>query len=120
MTMKVLYEKGSQRLLGAQIVGQEGVDKRIDVLATAMQAGLPVTALKDLDLAYTPPYASAKDPVNLVGFMAENLEAGGGEAVPLGGRGWAAPGRQRNPAGRPDPWGVQRRLRGGLCECPAG
>lgn len=76
MTMKVLYEKGSQRLLGAQIVGQEGVDKRIDVLATAMQAGLPVTALKDLDLAYAPPYASAKDPVNLVGFMAENLEQG--------------------------------------------
>lgn len=76
MTMKVLYEKGSQRLLGAQIVGHEGVDKRIDVLATAMQAGLPVTALKDLDLAYAPPYASAKDPVNLVGFMAENLEQG--------------------------------------------
>ena len=76
MTMKVLYEKGSQRLLGAQIVGHEGVDKRIDVLATAMQAGLPVTSLNDLDLAYAPPYASAKDPVNLVGFMAENLEQG--------------------------------------------
>ena len=76
MTMKVLYEKGSLRLLGAQIVGSDGVDKRLDVLATAMQAGLTVTALKDLDLAYAPPFSSAKDPVNMAGFMAENLEAG--------------------------------------------
>lgn len=76
MTMKVLYEKGSLRLLGAQIVGSDGVDKRLDVLATAMQAGLTVTALKELDLAYAPPFSSAKDPVNMAGFMAENLEAG--------------------------------------------
>ena len=76
MTMKVLYERGSLRLLGAQIVGGDGVDKRLDVLATAMQAGLTVTALKDLDLAYAPPFSSAKDPVNMAGFMAENLEAG--------------------------------------------
>lgn len=76
MTMKVLYEKGSLRLLGAQIVGGDGVDKRLDVLATAMQAGLTVTALKELDLAYAPPFSSAKDPVNMAGFMAENLEAG--------------------------------------------
>lgn len=76
MTMKVLYEKGSLRLLGAQIVGGDGVDKRLDVLATAMQAGLTVTALKELDLAYAPPFSSAKDPVKMAGFMAENLEAG--------------------------------------------
>mgnify|MGYP000455964196 FL=1 len=61
MTMKVLYEKGSLRILGAQIVGYEGVDKRIDVLATAMQMGGKVTDLTELDLAYAPPYSSAKD-----------------------------------------------------------
>lgn len=76
MAMKVLFQKGTYRLLGAQIVGGRGVDKRIDVLATAMQAGLPATALKDLDLAYAPPYSSAKDPVNLVGYMADNLQKG--------------------------------------------
>ena len=76
MTMKVLYEKGTLRLLGAQIVGFDGVDKRIDVLATAMQAGMNAVALKDLDLAYAPPFSSAKDPVNMAGFMAENIEKG--------------------------------------------
>ena len=76
MTMKVLFEKGTYRLLGAQIIGYEGVDKRIDVLATAIHAGLKVTHLKDLDLAYAPPYSSAKDPVNMAGFMADNLERG--------------------------------------------
>lgn len=76
MTMKVLYEKGTFRLLGAQIVGYEGVDKRIDVLATAMHAGLTGPQLKELDLAYAPPYSSAKDPVNMAGFMMENLANG--------------------------------------------
>ncbi len=76
MTMKVLFEKETYRLLGAQIVGFEGVDKRIDVLATAIRARLKVTDLKDLDLAYAPPYSSAKDPVNMAGFMAENLKNG--------------------------------------------
>lgn len=76
MTMKVLYEKGTCRLLGAQIVGYEGVDKRIDVLATAIQAGMSGVQLKDLDLAYAPPYSSAKDPVNMAGFMIENIETG--------------------------------------------
>ena len=73
MTMKVLFEKNSFRLLGAQIVGYEGVDKRIDVLATAIHAGMTVPQLKELDLAYAPPYSSAKDPVNMAGFLAENL-----------------------------------------------
>ena len=63
-------------ILGAQIVGFDGVDKRIDVLATAMQAGMNAVALKDLDLAYAPPFSSAKDPVNMAGFMAENIEKG--------------------------------------------
>lgn len=76
MTMKVVYEKGTMRLLGAQIVGTEGVDKRIDVLATAIHAGVRADKLKDLDLAYAPPFSSAKDPVNMAGFMIENIETG--------------------------------------------
>lgn len=76
MTMKVVFEKETYRLLGAQIVGYEGVDKRIDVLATAIRAGMKATELKDLDLAYAPPYSSAKDPVNMAGFMIENIASG--------------------------------------------
>ena len=76
MTIKVVFEKGTYRLLGAQIVGYEGVDKRIDVLAAAIHAGLTAIQLKDLDLAYAPPYSSAKDPVNMAGFMVENLAKG--------------------------------------------
>ena len=76
MTMKVVFEKGTYRLLGAQIVGYEGVDKRIDVLATAIHAGMKATELKDLDLAYAPPYSSAKDPVNMAGFMIDNIAGG--------------------------------------------
>ncbi len=76
MTVKVLFEAGTYRLLGAQIVGYEGVDKRIDVLATAIRAGLTALELKELDLAYAPPYSSAKDPVNMAGFMIENLAEG--------------------------------------------
>ena len=76
MTMKVVFEKETYRLLGAQIVGYDGVDKRIDVLATAIHAGLKATQLKDLDLAYAPPYSSAKDPVNMAGFMIDNIAKG--------------------------------------------
>ena len=76
MTMKVVFEKETYRLLGAQIVGYDGVDKRIDVLATAIHAGLKATGLKDLDLAYAPPYSSAKDPVNMAGFMIDNISKG--------------------------------------------
>jgi len=76
MTMKVVFEKETYRLLGAQIVGYEGVDKRIDVLATAIHAGMKATQLKDLDLAYAPPYSSAKDPVNMAGFMIDNIANG--------------------------------------------
>jgi len=73
MTMKVIFEKETYRLLGAQIVGYEGVDKRIDVLATAIHAGMNAVELKELDLAYAPPYSSAKDPVNIAGYMIENI-----------------------------------------------
>ncbi|WP_394283579.1 FAD-dependent oxidoreductase [Frisingicoccus sp.] len=76
MTMKVVFEKETYRLLGAQIVGYEGVDKRIDVLAVAIHAGMKATELKDLDLAYAPPYSSAKDPVNMAGFMIDNISKG--------------------------------------------
>lgn len=76
MTMKVVFEKKTFRLLGAQIIGYEGVDKRIDVLATAIRAGVKATELKDLDLAYAPPYSSAKDPVNMAGFMIDNIAKG--------------------------------------------
>lgn len=76
MLMKVLYERKTLQILGAQIVGYEGVDKRIDVLATAMRAGMKATELAELDLAYAPPYSSAKDPVNMAGFMIENIVTG--------------------------------------------
>ena len=76
MTMKVLWEKDNLRLLGAQIVGRGGVDKRIDVLATAIRSGMKATGLLELDLAYAPPYSSAKDPVNMAGFMIENITKG--------------------------------------------
>ncbi len=76
MTMKVVFEKETYRILGAQIVGYEGVDKRIDVLATAIHADMKAQDLAKLDLAYAPPYSSAKDPVNLAGFMIENISDG--------------------------------------------
>ncbi|MBQ2926583.1 MAG: FAD-dependent oxidoreductase [Ruminiclostridium sp.] len=76
LTMKVLFEKETFRLLGAQIIGYQGVDKHIDILATAIHAGLKATDLKDLDLAYAPPYSSAKAPVNMAGFMIDNIARG--------------------------------------------
>lgn len=76
MTMKVIFEKKTYKLLGAQIIGYDGVDKRIDVLATAMYAGITALQLKELDLSYAPPYSSAKDPVNMAGFMIENIAEG--------------------------------------------
>ena len=74
MTLKLIFERKSFKILGAQIVGYDGVDKRIDVIATAIRAGLRADGLKDLDLAYAPPYSSAKDPVNMAGFVAENIK----------------------------------------------
>ena len=76
MTIKVLFAPGTGRLFGAQIVGRDGVDKRIDTLGTALRLGANVYDLKDLELAYAPPYSSAKDPVNMAGFVAENMKTG--------------------------------------------
>jgi NADPH-dependent 2,4-dienoyl-CoA reductase/sulfur reductase-like enzyme/rhodanese-related sulfurtransferase len=76
MWLKVLFENTTGKLLGAQIVGTDGVDKRLDVLSVAIQAGLAANALGKLDLAYAPPYSTVKDPVNLVGLMIENLMKG--------------------------------------------
>ncbi|TFV82644.1 pyridine nucleotide-disulfide oxidoreductase [Microbacterium sp. dk485] len=72
----VHFDPGSGRLLGAQAVGRDGVDKRIDVLATAIAAGFSVEDLIDLDLAYSPPYGQAKDVVNLAGMVGENVRNG--------------------------------------------
>ena len=76
MALKLLFDPDDGVILGAQAVGGSGVDKRIDVLATAMAAGLSADALADLELAYAPPFSSAKDPVNMLGYMAENLMSG--------------------------------------------
>lgn len=76
MHMKLLFAPADGRLLGAQIVGYDGVDKRLDVLATALGAGLSVYDLEHMELAYAPQYGSAKDPVNMAGFIAANLLRG--------------------------------------------
>ncbi|MFH8249511.1 FAD-dependent oxidoreductase [Microbacterium sp. B2969] len=76
LAMKLLADPAFDRILGAQIVGRQGVDKRIDVIATAIQAGLPAAELAHLELAYAPQFGSAKDPVNILGYVAENTRAG--------------------------------------------
>ena len=76
MSMKLLIDPATDAILGAQIVGGSGVDKRIDILATAMTGGLTASSLSRLELAYAPQYASAKDPINQLGYVADNLAAG--------------------------------------------
>jgi rhodanese-related sulfurtransferase len=76
ITLKLIFEKETYKILGSQIIGYDGVDKRIDVIATAIRAGLKADELKDLDLAYAPPYSSAKDPVNMLGFVVDNIKNG--------------------------------------------
>jgi NADPH-dependent 2,4-dienoyl-CoA reductase/sulfur reductase-like enzyme/rhodanese-related sulfurtransferase len=76
IALKVLFAPDTGKLLGAQAIGHESVDKRIDVLATALKAGMTVHDLAELELAYAPPYGSAKDPVNLAGMAAQNVLAG--------------------------------------------
>jgi len=76
MSMKVIFEKESGKILGAQIVGYDGVDKRCDVLAVAIRAGMTAHDLSRLELCYAPPYSSAKDPVNMAGFAIENILTG--------------------------------------------
>ena len=76
MTLKVVYERAGGRILGAQCIGFGGVEKRIDVLATAVRAKMTAEDLTDLDLCYAPPYSSAKDPVNMAGYVIGNIRAG--------------------------------------------
>ncbi len=76
MTLKILFAPDTGRIFGAQIVGREGVDKRIDTIGVAMRLNGTVSDLKDLELAYAPPYSSAKDPVNMAGYVAENIRTG--------------------------------------------
>ena len=76
---------GSMSQLGAQVLGWDGVDKRIDVLAVALRAGLTVFDLEHLELAYAPPYGAAKDPVNMAGFLGSNLLRGDISPVVPGG-----------------------------------
>jgi len=76
MTIKLLFTPDTGKVLGAQITGHDGVDKRIDVFATAIHAGMTVHDLTELELAYAPPFSSAKDPVNMAGYTASNLLAG--------------------------------------------
>jgi len=76
MALKLIFDPKSGEILGAQGVGIEGVDKRIDVIATAMRGGITAPELADLELAYAPPFGSAKDPVNMLGYVAENVISG--------------------------------------------
>ncbi|MEG1789164.1 MAG: FAD-dependent oxidoreductase [Oscillospiraceae bacterium] len=76
MTVKVIFQKDTGRIIGAQLIGFGGVDKRIDVLATAVRAKMTAHDLTQLDLAYAPPFSSAKDPVNMAGYAIENLLSG--------------------------------------------
>jgi len=76
MSLKLLFDGTTGSILGAQGVGSDGVDKRIDVIATAIRGGLTAPELADLELAYAPPFGSAKDPVNMLGYIAENRLSG--------------------------------------------
>ncbi len=76
ISIKILFNKETGKILGAQAVGFTGVEKRIDVIATAMKGNLKITDLADLELSYAPPFSSAKDPVNMLGFYAENILKG--------------------------------------------
>lgn len=76
MTLKLIFDRKSGEILGAQGVGGEGVDKRIDVIATAIRGGIKAPELADLELAYAPPFSSAKDPVNVLGYISENITSG--------------------------------------------
>lgn len=80
LTLKLLFA-GDGRILGAQAVGQDGVDKRIDVIATVLRLGGTIYDLTELELAYAPPFSSAKDPVNMAGYVAENILSGRAEFI---------------------------------------
>ena len=73
MSIKAIWDKSTLKILGAQIVGFDGVDKRMDIIASAIRFGAKITDLAKLELCYAPPFGSAKDPVNMLGFVAENI-----------------------------------------------
>jgi NADPH-dependent 2,4-dienoyl-CoA reductase/sulfur reductase-like enzyme/rhodanese-related sulfurtransferase len=81
MSLKLLFDPDDGTILGAQAVGGDGVDKRIDIIATAITGGITADELADLELAYAPPFSSAKDPVNMLGYMAENVLSGACDVV---------------------------------------
>ncbi len=81
LAMKILFNRSNGQILGAQIIGNDGADKRIDILATAIKGKLAIQDLADLELAYAPPYGSAKDPINLAGMVAENILEGRTEQI---------------------------------------
>src|SRR5690606_34543650 len=76
IALNLLFDPATRKVLGAQAVGEDGVDKRIDVIATAIMGGMTVDDLAELELAYAPPYGSAKDPVNMAGMAAQNIAGG--------------------------------------------
>ena len=104
LAIKVLFRKSDGRLLGAQILGEDGVPKRVDSFAMAIQAGMTVYDLEEAELCYAPPFGSAKDPVNFAGMVGANVLRGD---MPL--TQWAAT-RGRLPAGRAQPAGTGRRI----------
>jgi rhodanese-related sulfurtransferase len=76
MSLKLIFDAKTGEILGAQGIGKEGVDKRIDVIATAIRGGITAPELADLELAYAPPFGSAKDAINMLGYISENLMSG--------------------------------------------
>ena len=118
MHLKVLFAPATGRILGAQIAGFDGVDKRLDVLATALRAGMTVYDLESLELSYAPPFGSAKDPVNMVGFVASNMLRGD---LPLWhASDYPAGDRRRTDHRRPRPGGVRDLAPARRGERPAG
>ena len=107
MTLKLLFDPQTGRVLGAQAVGGAGVDKRIDVLAVAIQAGMTVFDLEEMELAYAPQYGSAKDPINMAGFVARRTAA----RRPSPGRRGSRPGRSARRASFP----LRRAHAAGIC-----
>ena len=81
ITLKLIFDRETGKIFGAQAVGADGVDKRIDVIATAIKGGLTVEDLTNLELSYAPPYSSAKDPVNMAGYVASNIMEGELETI---------------------------------------
>ena len=81
ISLKLIFDKETGKIFGAQAIGADGVDKRIDVIATAIKGGLTVEDLTNLELSYAPPYSSAKDPVNMAGYVATNVLLGDLEQI---------------------------------------